>query len=167
VHTIERQAYAFSFFINETKLDQLLDELDEKVYKKPIDAKLNDKEEITSGKPGKALDRQAFNLAFRKFVYQGEPTEMELPVKRIYPRVDGELLSEISEQEIGSYVTYFKKNNKKRTHNIKLSTEGIVSDVVLLGETFSLNMIVGKRTEEKGYKRAPVIVKGELAEDIG
>src|SRR5690625_1199171 len=62
VHTIDRQAYAFSFFINETKLDQLLDELDKKVYKNPVDAKLNDKEEITSGKPGKALDRQAFNL---------------------------------------------------------------------------------------------------------
>src|SRR5699024_9627980 len=70
VHGNDRQAYAFFFFINESKIDQLLDELDKKVYKKPIDAKLNDKEEITSGKPGKALDRQAFNLAFRKFVYQ-------------------------------------------------------------------------------------------------
>jgi len=167
VHTIDRQAYAFSFFINETKLDQLLDELDKKVYKNPVDAKLNDKEEITSGKPGKALDRQAFNLAFRKFVYQGDPTEMELPVKRIYPRVDSELLSEISEQEIGSYVTYFKKNNKERTHNIKLASDAIDSHVVFPGETFSFNKIVGKRTEEKGYKRAPVIVKGELAEDIG
>src|SRR5699024_9649194 len=143
------------------------DELDEKVYKKPIDAKLNDKEEITSGKPGKALDRQAFNLAFRKFVYQGEPTEMELPVKRIYPRVDGELLSEISEQEIESYVTYFKKNNKKRTHNIKLASDAIDSHVVFPGETLSFNKIVGKRTEEKGYKREPVIVKWVLAEDIG
>src|SRR5699024_2607305 len=66
IHTIDRQDYAFSFFINETKLNQLLDELDEKVYKKPIDARLNDKEEITSEKPGKALDRQAFNLALRK-----------------------------------------------------------------------------------------------------
>lgn len=167
VHTIDRQAYAFSLFINESKLDQLLDELDEIVYKKSVDAKLNDKEEIISGKPGKALDRQAFNLAFRKFVYQGEPSEMELPVKRIYPRVDSELLSEISEQEIGSYVTYFKKNNKERTHNIKLASDAIDSHVVFPGETFSFNKIVGKRTEEKGYKRAPVIVKGELAEDIG
>src|SRR5699024_5656672 len=118
VHTIDRQAYAFSFFINESKLDQLLDELDEIVYKKSVDAKLNDKEEIICGRTSKALDREAFNLAFRKFVYQGEPSEMDLPVKRIYPQVDSELLSEISEQEIGSYVTYFKKNNKERTHNI-------------------------------------------------
>src|SRR5699024_4389198 len=43
----------------------------------------------------------------------------------------------------------------------------IDSHVVFPGETFSFNKIVGKRTEEKGYKRAPVIVKGELAEDIG
>src|SRR5699024_8549970 len=34
-------------------------------------------------------------------------------------------------------------------------------------ETFSFNNVVGKRTKEKGYKKAPVIVKGELAEDIG
>src|SRR5690625_7490070 len=92
---------------------------------------------------------------------------MELPVKLIYPRVDSELLSEISEQEIGSYVTYFKKNNKERTHNIKLATDAIDSHVVFPGETFSFNKIVGKRTEEKGYKRAPGIVKGELSGDSG
>src|SRR5699024_11541629 len=45
-------------------------------------------------------------------------------------------------------------------------SDAIDSHVVFPGETFSFNKIVGKRTEEKGYKRAPVIVKGELAEDI-
>lgn len=167
VYTIDRHTYAFFYFINEAKLGQLLDELNEKVYQKPIDAKLNDKGEIISGKPGKTLDRQAFHLAFRKFIHQGEPTEIEIPVKSIYPRVDSELLSEIREKEIGSYTTYFQKNNKERTHNIKLAAAAIDSHVVFPGETFSFNKIVGKRTKEKGYKQAPVIVKGELAEDIG
>src|SRR5699024_1675141 len=140
---------------------------DEKVYKNTIDTNINDKEELTSVNLGKSLDRQVFNLSFRIFVYKGEPTEMELPVKRIYPRVDSELLSENSEQEIGSYVTYFKKNNKERTHNIKLATDAIDRHVVFPGETFPINKLVGKRTEEKGYTRAPVIVKGEMADDIG
>lgn len=167
VETIDRNAYAFSFFINEAKLDRLFDELNKKVYKKPVDARLDDKGEIVPERPGKALDSHVLNLAVRKFIYQGEPTEMELPTKRIYPRVGSELLSEIREKEIGSYVTHFKKDNKERSYNIKLATDAINNHVVFPGETFSFNKVVGERTKEKGYKRAPVIVKGELAEDIG
>jgi vancomycin resistance protein YoaR len=48
-----------------------------------------------------------------------------------------------------------------------LATEKINNTVVFPGEVFSFNGVVGKRTKEKGYKKAPVIVKGELSEDIG
>ncbi|HLR68042.1 MAG TPA: VanW family protein [Virgibacillus sp.] len=167
VQTIDPGEYAFSFIINESKLEVLLDQLNDQVYQKPVDASLDDEGNIVSGKPGTALDKRAFELAFRKFVYQGKPSEMELPMRRVYPRVDSELLSEIREKEIGDYVTHFKKDNKERVTNIKLATDAINNQVVFPGETFSFNKTVGERTEEKGYKRAPVIEEGELTEDIG
>src|SRR5699024_7644450 len=67
----------------------------------------------------------------------------------------------------GSYVTYFKETNKERSHNIRLSTEAINNHVVFPNDEFSFNEVVGERTKEKGYMKAPVIVKGELSEDIG
>src|SRR5699024_5189614 len=95
------------------------------------------------------------------------PTKLDVPKRPVYPEVDSELLANIHEEKIGSYVTKFKPENKERTHNIVLAAEAINNYVLFPDETFSFNEVVGKRTEAKGYKRAPVIVKGELAEDIG
>ncbi len=48
-----------------------------------------------------------------------------------------------------------------------MAAEAIDNHVVFPGESFSFNETVGERTKEKGYQRAPVIIEGELAEDIG
>ncbi|MFP3440966.1 VanW family protein, partial [Pantoea sp. SIMBA_133] len=63
--------------------------------------------------------------------------------------------------------THFRKNNLERTSNIELAAEAINNTVVFPGETFSFNQTVGKRTKERGYLPAPIIVKGELSEGIG
>ncbi|WP_235715677.1 VanW family protein [Alkalihalobacillus hemicellulosilyticus] len=39
--------------------------------------------------------------------------------------------------------------------------------VVFPGETFSFNHVVGKRTIERGYLPAPIIIRGELSEGVG
>ncbi|MGE7054423.1 VanW family protein, partial [Paenibacillus glucanolyticus] len=68
---------------------------------------------------------------------------------------------------IGYYVTYFNSSNKNRSHNIALASKAIDSAVVFPGETFSFNEVVGMRTIDRGYKRAGVIVRGELSEGVG
>ena len=85
----------------------------------------------------------------------------------VFPRVDGELLAEIKEKPIGHYVTYYNARNRNRSHNIRLAAAAINNTVLFPGETFSFNAVVGKRTKEKGYLQAPIIVRGELAEGIG
>lgn len=160
-------SYVDELFINEAKLELQMDILAEKMYEKPVNAKLDDEGEIIQEKPGTTLDRNKFRMLFQNYFYENKKGKLELPVKKIYPRVDSELLAEIREKELGSYVTYFKKGNKERSHNIDLAAEAINNHVVFPGERFSFNKVVGKRTKERGYKRAPVIVKGELAEDIG
>src|SRR5699024_7653685 len=112
------------------------------------------------------LDRQAFRTHFFQAYHRGTSAVLPLPKKTIYPRVDGELLSTMQEKQ-HEYTTYYKKSNKERSRNIKLAAEAIDSHVIFPGESFSFNQVVGKRTEEKGYMRAPVIVEGESTEDIG
>ncbi len=159
--------YVDRLFVNDQKLELEMDVLGEKIYKKPVNAKLDDDGNIVKEKPGTRLDRIKFRQLFQDYFYGGSREEISLPRQKVYPRVDSELLAEIREKEIGSYITYFKENNKERSHNIVLAAEAINNNVVFPGERFSFNNIVGKRTKERGYKRAPVIVKGELAEDIG
>ncbi|MBY7143819.1 VanW family protein [Virgibacillus sp. NKC19-3] len=166
---IEQYALPFSgkLFIDTKKLNTLIENLEEKVYQAPVDATLDERGEIMEGEPGFALDKEKFHSLFRKFFYTDNNERLKVPKRKIYPNVDSELLAEISNQEIGSYVTTFKEGNAERSHNIELAAEAINNVVVFSGKTFSFNEVVGERTEERGYMRAPVIVKGELAEDVG
>ncbi len=58
-------------------------------------------------------------------------------------------------------------SNVPRTENLKLAAKGINGTLVLPGETFSMNTVLGKRTPEKGYQQAPVINGGRLTLDYG
>jgi vancomycin resistance protein YoaR len=156
-----------SIFLDQEKLSLFLDHLEEQVYQAPVNATLDDSWTVVPEKVGYTLDRPNFIRFFYEFFYSDVSFEMKVPKKYVYPRVDTELLTDISSKEIGNYLTYYRASNQERSHNIELAAEAINNHVVFPGETFSFNEVVGKRTVEKGYKRAPVIVKGELSEDIG
>ncbi|WP_042145193.1 VanW family protein [Paucisalibacillus sp. EB02] len=156
-----------SIFLDHEKLSLLMERLEDQVYQEPVNATLDDSWTIVPEEVGQSLDRHNFIRFFYEFFYSDVSFEMKVPKKVVYPRVDTELLSDISSNEIGNYLTYFRASNRERSHNIQLAAKAINNHVVFPGETFSFNEVVGKRTVEKGYKRAPVIVKGELSEDIG
>ncbi|GAB3793174.1 VanW family protein [Virgibacillus kimchii] len=157
-----------SLFIDETKLNQLVENLEDKIYTAPENARINKHGQIIDGKQGIMLDKAEFHQTFREVFYSKRKEQVvKIPVKDVYPKVDRGLLEEIRTNRLGSYSTSYNKNNKERSYNISLAAEAINNHVVFPGESFSFNEVVGERTEEKGYKRAPVIVKGELEEDIG
>jgi vancomycin resistance protein YoaR len=144
-----------------------MNQLEKRVYVKPINASFNPQGKLISEKAGQRLDREEFIHQFYEYYFQQRETVLDIPLIPIYPKVDSELLSSIQSKQISNYITYFNSHNKERTHNIQLAANAINGQVVLPGETFSFNKAVGKRTSEKGYMKAPVIVKGELSEGIG
>ncbi|MED4558095.1 VanW family protein [Bacillus subtilis] len=149
------------------KYSKFIKQLDQKVYREPINAVLNDHGSIVPGRVGYKLYQQAFMEKFYAYFYGQGPSKIEVPEMNIYPKVDSELLAHISTQQLGQYVTYFNSSNKSRSHNISLSAKAIDNHVVFPNETFSFNQVVGMRTRNKGYKSAPIIVKGELSEGVG
>lgn len=171
IELVDREYYSIpytdDFFVDEEKIQYLLNKLNQTVSKHPIDASLDENGAIVEGVPGVRLDKEKFLVSFFKYFYGGETTTIIIPKLNNYPRVSSELLAEISVNQIGHYTTYYDENNVERSHNILLSVLAINNHVVFPGEEFSFNKVVGERTKEKGYKKAPVIVKGELSEDIG
>src|SRR5699024_4644046 len=83
----------------------IMDRLDEQVYEKPMDATINKQGKIVPEKPGYKLDRPAFKQKFYTLFYNGTKKKMTVPKRKVYPRVDSELLAEIRSKEIGYYVT--------------------------------------------------------------
>ncbi len=149
------------------KYKRLLDKLDREIHLDPINAKIGDWGEIEPGKPGYRLDRKRFHVQFYQYFIGRGASKIEVPRMEIYPEVDSELLANIRVKQIGQYVTYFNSRNENRTQNIMLAAEAIDNHVIFPGEVFSFNEVVGKRSEEKGYMPAPIIIRGELSEGVG
>ena len=64
------------------------------------------------------------------------------------------------------YTTYYS-SKEERKHNIKLASSSINDYFLDVGEEFSFNRTVGKRTEKRGYKKAVIILNGRYAEGVG
>lgn len=168
---IQREPYTLRLLdvpmIDTQKLDKLTEQMDKAIYRKPINAIINDSGGIVKEVAGARLNRGAFINQFYGQFYAEGPMKMELPTQSIYPKVDSELLAAIRVRPIGYYVTYFNSNNSHRFTNLKLAAGAINNYVVQPNETFSFNRVVGVRTPNRGYKPAKVIVRGEFSEGIG
>lgn len=57
-------------------------------------------------------------------------------------------------------------NNANRTINLKLASNKINNKVIMPGETFSFNKVVGKRTEAAGYKNAAIFQDGQVTNGL-
>lgn len=153
--------------VDDSKLNKLMDSVDRQVRIAPINASLNGHGGILPEQNGVKLDRELFTEQMYHYIYRDGTTKAQAPLQIEYPKVDSELLSHIREKQIGQYTTFYNTRNKNRSLNIKLAAESINNHVVFPGETFSFNEVVGQRTVERGYVRAPIIVKGELSEGVG
>ncbi|QJD88047.1 VanW family protein [Cohnella herbarum] len=171
VASIKRSDYTLPYLglpvVNENKLDKLIDDVSKRVYRAPVNAGLDDGGRIVPEQAGSELNRFAFMDRVYGYIVEGKSLRIEAPLRKLHPKVDTELLTSIREKQIGVYTTYFNSNNKNRSHNIKLAAKAINNHYVFPGETFSFNKVVGERSASKGYQRAKVIVRGEVAEGIG
>lgn len=67
---------------------------------------------------------------------------------------------------LGSWSTEYV-NNPDRTTNLKLAANKIDGTVIMPGEVFSYNKVVGKRTIAAGYKNAAIYQDGEVTDGLG
>ena len=67
---------------------------------------------------------------------------------------------------VASYQTFYG-GDPNRIHNVQLVSHLVDKHVIAPGETFSFNATTGARTEDKGFKEAPVIINGELKTGLG
>ena len=67
---------------------------------------------------------------------------------------------------LGSFSTNYV-NNPDRTTNLRLASNKINGTVVMPGEKFSFNKVVGRRTVEAGYKNAAIFSDGQVTDGLG
>lgn len=142
------------------------DELD----RAPIDARLDlEKRTLMPEVSGRRLDLDA-TLASLERALGGGKTKSALVFFHKPPRRTAKDLGHVSvDRVLGFFETNYDRSNKAaaRTYNLRIAAGKIDGTVLLPGETFDFNEVVGPRDEANGYKVAPVIAEGELVDGIG
>lgn len=94
--------------------------------------------------------------------------ECTIPLKTVYPKVTTNMIGkEAFPNLLGQFSTHYPASNVGRTTNLKLAANKINGTVLLPGETFSYNKVVGERTISAGYKNAPIYQNGQVVDGLG
>lgn len=111
-----------------------------------------------------------FNISLEeaKALLENSTDTCTIPLKVIKPKVTTEQIGQEAFPDLlATFSTSYSSSNSNRTTNIILATNKINGTVIMPGETFSYNQIVGQRTAAAGFKSATVYSGGEVTSGIG
>lgn len=159
----------YSIDYNENKLNEYIDGLNKKIYKKPINSTIsirNEKIVITKEQNGYKLDNDKLkDIIFSKIKDIDNKDEI-IPTLIIRPFYTYDKLSKIN-TVLGRFETYFNTNNYNRSSNIKLAANATSNILLDEGEVFSFNSYIQNSNIKKYLKEAPVIINGKPEKGIG
>lgn len=91
-----------------------------------------------------------------------------IPLKITKPEIGIEDLGDkLFTQTLAKYTTIYDAGVVNRAHNIALAAKTINGTILMPGETFSYNGILGNTNKEKGYKIGTAYVGGRVVESYG
>lgn len=159
------------FDYDKKPVSDLVVAIEKESTKEPVDASLKVNGGISVVPEQKGSKLKAKELEDKLFVeINGKTngdTNVDAPVETISPKVTTEMLSSVN-AKISSFSTnYGSISGAARSNNIAVATRTINGKVLMPGETFSFNDIVGKRTPATGYQEAPVIIGNKVESGLG
>ncbi len=96
----------------------------------------------------------------------GEDIEINAKVDKLKAKTTSYELKKIN-TKIASFSTNYSKSSNERAYNVELAAKAINGTVLMPGDVFSYNGVVGERTYDKGYKDAPIIVGNKVESGLG
>lgn len=109
-----------------------------------------------------------FDVENAKILLQEEKEEYEIPLKITKPtKTVNEIGTEAFPDLLGTCSTKYVASNRNRTTNLQLAAKKVNGTVLMPGEVFSYNKVVGERTIQAGYKEAAVYSNGQVVDGLG
>lgn len=103
-----------------------------------------------------------------KSLLEESDNECTIPLKTLYPNVTTNMIGqEAFPDKLSEFSTRYVASNVNRTTNLRLAANKINGTVIMPGEEFSYNKVVGERTIAAGYKEAPIYVSGRVEDGLG
>lgn len=128
-----------------------------------------EKRRVVPERVGRRLNLLATS-ADLQWTARSEAEQVKLSVVTFEPRVRQAALKEVSfDHVIGWFKTPYSqmRKDRHRTYNLSLAAKSLSGQVLMPGEVFSFNDVVGERSEARGYRVATVIASGQLVDGMG
>ena len=153
--------------VNKEPDDIDIEKIYEEIHTEPQDAYIKkDPFEIVVDKDGVDFDISMEEA--KKIVSEKGKEEYIIPLKITKAKKTvKDLGSKAFPDRLSRYSTRYDASNRDRSTNLELSAKKINGTVLLPGEEFSYNKVVGKRTIENGYKNAAVFSNGRVEDGLG
>ncbi|MBZ9607838.1 VanW family protein [Clostridium estertheticum] len=168
-----KRTFDVKYTYNYAILDTLLKDIAKDNNKNAIDATIfrNNSGQlvITEDEYGLSVDSASLKKAIINKVNNIEKDQnlvIESKLKKVEPKIKENDLKCINAQ-ISSVTTNFRNSNENRSENIRVSSNSINGKLLMPGDIFSFNDIVGDRTIERGYKTSKEIIGDKYVDGIG
>ncbi len=163
----QQKAVFFAFHPDPART--LLESLAKRLYREPLESRWSFAEQrLVAGVHGQSLDIEASLLRLEEAWHRGqERVELQLTQHRVASAEASDLAAFNPTQRLARFVTHFNARDRARTTNLRLAADALDGVVIMPGNHFSYNGVVGERSEARGFKNAPVIEQGEIVEGIG
>ncbi len=144
-----------------------IERIREEIYKEPKNA-YYEENPVVLHKEIEGIDIR-ISIEEAKKILEEQKEEYVIPLTITKPEVTVKDLrsQNFFPEQLSKYVTRYDESNINRSTNIKLASEKINGTILMPGETFSYNKIVGERTIKAGYKEASVYMGGKVVDGIG
>ena len=136
----------------------------------PADARLEPRTgRVIAERTGRALDVHGTLDALLAAMRTGAPRVRARVQLQPPHRTAHDLEGIRIEATLGTFETRYNPSATvaERTHNLRVAAGRVDGTVLMPGETFDFNAVVGERNEANGFRPAPQIADGELVDGIG
>ena len=143
-----------------------IEKIHNEIYKDPVDAYYTQNPFMVY--PSENGVDFKISIDEAKAIISEPKEEYTIPLKYTTPNVTTNMIgTEAFPDLLSTFSTNYSTRDADRTTNLRLAANKINGTVLMPGETFSYNQVVGARTIAAGYKEAPIYVSGEVVDGLG
>lgn len=164
--------YNLKFYYDKQPIERMIKKIASEVDKDPVNASIN-------------MGGIGFNIIPEQNGIKVDQKDLH---EQLLSKIDGDVSGDLNVkaklksipakikssdlQKVDTLISSFNTNygsisSSERANNIALATSTINGTVIMPGDEFSFNNVVGERTAAKGYEAAPVIIGDKLEDGLG
>ena len=165
------KSVAVKYTYNEEAVNTFVNSIAEELNKEPVNAKIKISGgdiNVTPDVKGYKVNTDALIQEINNKLISGVEGNVTVQASAEVTEagVTAEMLNKI-DTKISSFTTNYSSSTAARAHNVDLAAKFINGTVLMPGETFSYNKVVGERTKSRGFQEAGVFVGDKVELGVG